>query len=500
MSSKIEDAVVASHPADVEKVLAKEEEADDGLFNPDKPLSAEEKRLVWRQDMKIVPLCAGIYFLCFLDRANIGNAKVLNSSTHDDMQQTTGMSDYQFVIALMVFLVAYAVFEVPSNILLKKLKPSRWLAFLMFCWGVMTMCLGATHNFGGVTTVRFLLGTFEAGLFPGLIYYLTFWYRHNERSVRVAFILASATLAGAFGGAIAYGIGHMNEAAGIAGWRWLFIIEGIPSVLSSFLVFFFLPDYPETAGFLSEDERALAVARLQHEGSKGKDRSMTWADAKATLTDWRLYAHYAIYFAISPPFASLSLFTPSITLGLGYHDLTAQLMTVPPWAVAYVAMAYIITVCQILVALSADRFNARGYHAAGAALVGAIGFIVSAALPPDSYKARYGGLIMATAGAFACIPPLLGWLTSNVVSTAAVGLAIALNVSIGGGLGQIPGVWIYKSSEKAKGYPTGHWTNAGFLLFVTVVSLGLRVFYGRKNRQLAAEAERRGVQVRLYKL
>lgn len=97
----------------------------------------------------------------------------------------------------MVFLVAYAVFEVPSNILLKKLRPSRWLAFLMFCWGAITMCLGAVHDFAGVTAVRFLLGVFEAGLFPGLVYYLTFWFRHNERSVRVAFILASATLAGA---------------------------------------------------------------------------------------------------------------------------------------------------------------------------------------------------------------------------------------------------------------------------------------------------------------
>lgn len=131
-----------------------------------------------------MPISAGIYFLCFMDRANIGNAKVLNSSTRDDMQRTTGMSDYQFVIALMVFLVAYAVFEVPSNILLKKLRPSRWLAFLMFCWGAMTMALGGAQSFGSVTAVRFLLGMFEAGLFPGLIYYLTFWYKHNERSVR----------------------------------------------------------------------------------------------------------------------------------------------------------------------------------------------------------------------------------------------------------------------------------------------------------------------------
>lgn len=158
------------------------------------------------------------------------------------------------------------------------------------------------------------------------------------------------------------------------------------------------------------------------------------------------------------------------------------------------------TVCQILVAISADRFNARGLHAAGSALVGAIGFIVSAALPADSYQARYGGLILATAGSFSSIPPMLGWLTSNVVSTASVGLAIAINVSIGGGMGQIPGVWIYKADEAKKGYPTGHWTNAGFLLFLTIVCLGLRVFYGRKNKALVAHGEREGVSVRLYKL
>ncbi|KAH0489160.1 hypothetical protein TgHK011_009604 [Trichoderma gracile] len=488
MDAKLEEAT-ASHKADAEAIT---------IFKEDLPpsqagvISEAEKKLLWKQDIRIIPISAGIYFLCFLDRANIGNAKVLNVTTHDDLQHTAGMSNKQFNVALMVFLVAYAVFEVPSNILLKKLRPSRWLAFLMFCWGVITMCMGATNSFGSVTGVRFLLGVFEAGLFPGLVFYLTFWYRHDERSVRVAFILASATLAGAFGGAIAYGIGHMNQVHGLAGWRWLFILEGIPSCLSAFLVLFFLPDYPESATWLSEPEKDLAVQRLFHEGSKGHHPSMTWQDAKATLTDWRLYAHYAIYFAVSPPFASLSLFSPSITSGLGYVDLEAQLMTVPPWAVAYV--------CQVIVAISADRFNARGYHAAGAALVGAVGFIASAALPATSYKARYGGLILATAGSFASIPPMLGWLTSNVVSTASTGLAIAINVSIGGGLGQIPGVWIYKADEAKRGYPTGHWTNAGFLLFVVAVCLALRVFYGRKNKALVAYGEREGVSVRLYKL
>ncbi len=174
---------------------------------------------MWKQDKTIIPLSAFIYFLCYLDRANIGNAKILNSSTGNDMQQETHTNDDQFTIALMLFLIAYAIFEVPSNILLKKLRPSRWLAFLMFGWGATTMGLGGSQTFSQVSGVRFLLGAFEAGLFPGLVYYLTFWYKFDERSGRCAFVLASATLAGAFGGAIAYGVGHMNGINGLSGWR-----------------------------------------------------------------------------------------------------------------------------------------------------------------------------------------------------------------------------------------------------------------------------------------
>ncbi|XXG93773.1 hypothetical protein Hte_000022 [Hypoxylon texense] len=452
--------------------------------------SAPERKLVWRQDKRIVPLAAGIYFLCYLDRSNIGNARVLNSSTHNDMQTETGATEYQYTIALMIFLIGYFLFEVPSNILLKKLRPSRWLAFLMFSWGAVTIGLGGVNNVAQMTGVRFLLGAVEAGLFPGLVYYLTFWYKTDERSVRVAFILASATLAGAFGGAIAYGVGHMNQTRGLSAWRWLFFLEGIPSCLSAILVWFFLPDYPERAAWLSEAEKDLAAQRLYHEGAKGSAASITWDDVKATLTDYRLYAHYAIYFAVSLPFSSLSLFSPSIVAGLGYHDLEAQLFTVPPWAVAYVV--------QIFVAWSADHFNARAYHCAGSAVVGAAGFLASAVLPADSYSSRYGCLIVGTAGAFASIPPMLGWLTSNMWSTASIGLAVALNVSIGAGLGQMPGVWIYKAEEASRGYPTGHGVNCAMLFVEAIGALALRYYYGRKNKALLNAAE--GTTPRLYKL
>ncbi|KAI0869965.1 MFS general substrate transporter [Hypoxylon argillaceum] len=452
---------------------------------------ARERALVRRQDMRIVPLSASIYFLAYLDRANIGNARVLNSATGNDMQTETHTTSYQFTIALMIFLIGYFLFEVPSNILLKKFRPSRWLAFLMCVWGLVTIGIGGVHNYAQITGVRFLLGAVEAGLFPGLVYYLTFWYKTDERSIRVAFILASATLAGAFGGAIAYGVGHLNGIRHLSGWRWLFILEGIPSVLSSLFVFFILPDFPETSKWLSEEEKELAAQRLAVAGSKGSARALTWADAKETLTDWRLYGHYAIYFAVSIPFSSLSLFSPSIVEGLGYKDLNAQLFTVPPWAVAYV--------CSILNSWSGDHFNARGLHCAGAATVGAAGFLTSALLPPKAYASRYGTLIIATSGSFACIPPMLGWLTSNMWSTASIGLAVAINVSLGAGLGQIPGVWIYKASEVDRGYPTGHGVNAAMLFVVAIGAVCLRIFYGLKNKKVLREAPE-GTKPRLYVL
>jgi MFS family permease len=129
------------------------------------------------------------------------------------------MTNYKYTIAPIVFLVAYAVFEVPSDYFLKKFKLSGWITFLMFAWGACTIGPGAAHNYATVTAVRFLLGMFEAGLFPSLIFYLTFWYKASERSMRVAIILALATLAGTFGGAIAYGVGHIKIVQGLAAWR-----------------------------------------------------------------------------------------------------------------------------------------------------------------------------------------------------------------------------------------------------------------------------------------
>ena len=146
----------------------------------------------------------------------------------------------------------------------------------------------------------------------------------------------------------------------------------------------------------------------------------------------------------------------------------------------------------------ADRFNARGWTTAVVAVIGALGYLVSAILPPEAYLSRYGCLIIALSGAFATIPPQLGWLTSNLASTASVGLAIAINVSLGAGFGQIGGIWIYKEDEKLRGYPSGHYTNFAMMMVVAVSAVGLRIYYGQVNKRLLRDAN--GLPVRLYKL
>ncbi|KAB5589646.1 MFS transporter [Ceratobasidium theobromae] len=424
-------------------------EHKDERYSTEHELAAQEdsesdRNLRNKLDLRIVPSAAFIYLLCYLDRSNIGNAKLLNNNTGNSLMQSLSLTNLQYTIALMVFLIAYILFEAPSNYCLKYFRPSRWIAFLMFAWGSLTISLGGVQSYGSLTAVRFLLGSFEAGLFPGLVYFLTFWYRPEERSLRVALVLASSTLAGAFGGAIAYGVGYMNMTAGLEAWRWLFILEGIPSVLSSVLVWFMFPDFPETAEWLTAEERKRVVNRLKGVASTHQSH-VTWEEAKQTLFGWRVWAHAVAYITISVPFSSLSLFSPTIVAGLGYEGLEAQLFTVPPYACAYVATLFL--------SWFADVKNQRSLVSATSMAVGAFAFLAQALLPEDAFRARFGLLCVAASGSFASIPPLLGWLSTNIRGAGAVGLAIALNISAGG-TGQIIGVWIYKADEKP-GYITG---------------------------------------------
>jgi MFS family permease len=181
---------------------------------------AAEKKLVRKIDRVIVPTVMLTYLLCFLDRINIGNAKLYG------LEEDLNLHGTQYQTAVALLFVTYVLVEVPSNLMLKHFTPSRYIAVLTIAWGIISTLTGVVQSFGGLVACRLLLGLAEGGLFPGLTVYLTMFYTKKELALRIGYLFVSSAIAGACGGLLAYGIGFMDGIAGLSGWRWIFIIEG----------------------------------------------------------------------------------------------------------------------------------------------------------------------------------------------------------------------------------------------------------------------------------
>lgn len=204
-----------SRSPDIEKLsqgsALKASSSIDSIF--DSP--QEERRLLRKVDWNILPIPTLLYLLSFLDRSNIGNAKLEGLTT--DLH----ISNDAYLWTLTIYFFGYVLFEVPSNIVLKRFTPSIWLPTLMIAWGIVGVCMGLVHNFGGLLGTRFLLGLTEAGLFPGVVYYLSMWYARHEQHYRISLFFSAASLSGAFGGVLAFGISKMKGIGGKAGWSWV---------------------------------------------------------------------------------------------------------------------------------------------------------------------------------------------------------------------------------------------------------------------------------------
>jgi MFS family permease len=175
-----------------------------------------------------------------LDRTNIGNARL------DNLEKDLGLHGLQYNNCLAILFPFYIAAEIPSNVMMKRFRPSIWLTFIMVGWSACMIGQGFVKNYSGLMATRVFLGVFEGGLFPGVNYYITSWYCKNETGFRMALFFSAATLAGAFGGILARGIAEMNGVGGLAAWSWIFILEGLLSIVVSFSAYWFINDYPAT--------------------------------------------------------------------------------------------------------------------------------------------------------------------------------------------------------------------------------------------------------------
>lgn len=244
----------------------------------------------------MIPVLSILYLLAFLDRTNIANASIFG------LQDDLGLKPTEYNTALTIFFVPYIVFEIPSNVLMKKLKPHVWLSACMFLFGLVTICQGLVQNYSGLLVTRFFLGLAETGMFPGSFYLIGMWYTRSEAQRRFSFFFGSTSLAGAFGGLLASAIGKMDGMRGYLGWRWIFILEGTLTCVVSLMFFFLIPGFPEDAKWLRAEERAYIKSRLQKEqGTSAAERSITMTDVFNVFKDFKIFVGGFMYMGLIVP-------------------------------------------------------------------------------------------------------------------------------------------------------------------------------------------------------
>ncbi|KAF2159993.1 hypothetical protein M409DRAFT_70716 [Zasmidium cellare ATCC 36951] len=422
----------------------------------------EVKRICRKIDWHLPPVLALLYLLSFLDRTNIGNAKIAG------MTKDLHMTGSHFNIALTVFFFPYALFMIPSNMVLKK-------------GTVMTMH-GVVQSYGQLCAVRALLGLCEAGFTPAASYLLSCWYARFELQTRMALFFSAATLAGAFSGILAYAIQHMEGTAGYEGWRWIFILEGIATVAVGMSVFWILPNSPATCRFLTDREKAIIERRLAEDagttdGHVASDDKFQWSSLFSILTDWKIWLWGVVVCGQSIPFYAFNFFSPTIVKELGYKSWQAQLMVVPIYAVACIA--------TVLFGIFADWRQRRWIYICVPYAIAAVGFVALLAIPhPKMPGVTYFFLFFIPLGLSTGVVGLLAWVANNLAPSwrKSIGIAfVACLANLGGSIGSN----IYLEEEKPR-YWLGFGFSLGVLSAAIVACVLLKVLLTRVNRRREA--------------
>ncbi|KAJ0415558.1 major facilitator superfamily domain-containing protein [Aspergillus carlsbadensis] len=427
------------------------------------------RRILFKLDTRILPILALLFLCSFLDRTNVGNAKILG--LEDDLNITND----QYDIGLAVFYLFYILSEVPSNLIIKKASPKIWLPALTLVWGIFTMCLGFVRNFGSFVAVRVLLGIAEGGLLPGMVLYLSSFYRRGDLALRIGLFYTAASLSGAFGGLLARGLAEIGPRGGLEGWRWIMIIEGLLTFVCGVSSYFGLPNSLETAPFLTEEERKFACERIRldipsAQGALEDEKdSFRWSEVRRGLLDPQMWFSATAYFAILSGLYSFGLFLPTIIDESGFASDAnqVQLWTVIPYAVA--------AGLTVVVAFLSDRLKLRGVLMLFTLPIAIAGYAAIGNISDAHIK--YGMTFLMATGMYASVPCILVWNSNNSAghykraTTSGMQLAIA-------NCGGFVATFIYPNEDKPQ-YHRGHTVVMSLLIFAWFMIL-LNVFYCAK--------------------
>ncbi|KAL2753174.1 hypothetical protein ACRALDRAFT_2110862 [Sodiomyces alcalophilus JCM 7366] len=429
--------------------------------------AAVEKKLVRKLDLYIIPLVMLLYLNSFIDRVNIGNARLYN------LEEDLGLVGNQFQVAVSILFVTYVLCEIPSNLVLKLFRPRRWIAFITVSWGIVATLTGLVDSYGALLACRLLLGAFEAGLFPGLTVYLTFFYTKNELALRVGYLFVSAAIAGGLGGLLAFAIGNMDGIRGMSGWRWIMIIEGLPTVILGVITYWALPDDPSTAYFFNKAEREIMTLRLRREyGSTASAQEFSRRDMMKAFRDWKVWLFSIAQFGVDTMLYGYSAFLPTIIHALGDWTVEqVQLLTVPCYflgAATYMATAFL-----------SDRTQMRGLFCVIFGTISVIGYALL--ISPVPHGVHYLGCFFVAAGLYVVVGLPLAWLPNNTPRYGKRTTANGMQLSMGNCAG-IMAPFIYPTIDGPR-YIRGHATTLAMVGMGTCIYGFLWYWLRRQNQR-----------------
>ncbi|WP_300724835.1 MFS transporter [Pseudomonas sp.] len=368
---------------------------------------ATYRKVAWR----IMPLLLACYLMAYLDRVNVGYAKL---QMVDDLQ----FSDAVYGLGAGIFFIAYFLVEIPSNLILHRVGARVWIARIMITWGILSACMAFVTTPMSFYVLRFLLGLAEAGFYPGVILYLSYWFPSHRRGKMFALFASAAPISGLIGAPLSgYLMSALHGSQGYSGWQWLFVIEGLPSVALGVLVLFCLSNRISEANWLSAEQKQLLQARIEAENQGHEHRSL-----RDVFFHPRVWLLTAIYFCLIAGYYTVAFWLPTLVAQAGVTDMMdIGLLTAIPYGAAVITM--------LLVARNADRLRERRWHLALTCIVGGVGMIISA-IWSDSLVMSMIGLTIGAMGALSTLP--LFWpLPTAFLSGTAAAAGIALINSFG---------------------------------------------------------------------
>ncbi|KAL4983045.1 MFS general substrate transporter [Aspergillus falconensis] len=447
----------------------------------DVDIRALERDLVRKIDLHLISSLFLLFIFNILDRSNIANARL------GGMQDDLHLTDAQYQTAVAIMFVGYLLGQIPSNILLTRLRPSRYLPTAIFIWGGISLCTAATKDFSGIMCVRVFLGFAESPFFPGALLLISSWYKPSEIALRVAIVYCGNTIANGFGSMFAAGVmSGLDGKGGLEGWRWLFIIEGAGTMVAGLLAVLLLPDFPRSGQrkWLTAQEQRFAEWRLAREANNEVDENGSVQEGlRDALTDPKAWMLVLIQ-VCQLTSQSWTYFFPTIAGTLGFGPIITLLVIAPVYVFGFLA--------SLGNSLIANRTNQRAVLVVWPLCVDIVGNVM--VIASHATAVRYVGMFLMCAGSYSAFNVVQAWIASTIPRTRTKRAIVYALVNLFGNSSNIYGSYFFPTSDSPQ-YKPGGITLSAFAAAGVVLTLLLAVYLHMLNGR-ARRAEERDAQAR----